>query len=119
MQRKSYSLEIKGIFIQHKAEGKTLKWISEAIKVPFDTIKLWSSKIKQWESLIDKRSLNGRQKLFSDETLIEYIGTNKNATLKETGKYFKVSDVAILKRLKKLWYSFKKKSCAIKREMKT
>jgi len=47
MQRKSYSLEIKEIFIQHKAEGKTLKWISEAIKVPFDTIKLWSSKLKQ------------------------------------------------------------------------
>lgn len=117
MQRKSYSHEIKIIFTKHREDWKTLSWISDALKIPFDTIKRWSTKLAQGNDLEDQREWNGSKKLFSDEDLVEYIETHENATLKEIGVNFSVSDVAILKRLRTLKYSYKKKRWGTKKEM--
>jgi len=75
--------------------------------------------MKKWESLEDKRSENGKQKTFSDEDLISYIENNLNATLKDIWNTFWVTDMAILKRLRTLTYSYKKKRWSIENEMKT
>ena len=118
MPRRSYSKEFKETFIQHRNDGKSLSWISDALKVSFNTLKRWSMKLGQWETLEDKRIRNGKKKTFSDEELKCYITEHVNATLKEIGVYFSVSDVAILKRLEACQYSYKKKRWCIKRGMK-
>jgi len=106
-----YTQNIRDLFKHHRKEGKELLWISNAIQVPYNTIKKWSSKLKKWEDLKDWRIWNStKKKLFSDEDLKSFCKNNENATLKEIWNNFKVSDVAILKRFKKIKYSFKKKT---------
>ena len=74
-------------------------------------------KVTKGEDIEDQRKENGRNKKFSDEELKLYIEDNINATLKDIGDHFSVSDVAILKRLRKMNYSYKKKRWGIKKEM--
>jgi Zn-dependent peptidase ImmA (M78 family) len=75
--------------------------------------------LKRGEKLKDGRIWNStKQKKFTDEELKEYVENNENETLKEIWKHFKVSDIAILKRLRKMNYSYKKKKWGIKKEMK-
>jgi hypothetical protein len=114
--RRTYSNETKDLFRQHKADWKTLLWISDALKISFNTIKVWSMKIAHWDDLSDKRELNGKQKTFSDEALKQYVDTHPNDTLWNIGDFFGVSDVAILKRLRSVNYSYKKKRWRIKNE---
>jgi hypothetical protein len=45
MKKKSYGKDIKMLFEQHRLNNKTLVWISEALDIPFNTIKTWSMKL--------------------------------------------------------------------------
>ncbi len=119
MTRAVYSNQIKEVFREHRNNKKTLSWIANALNISVNTLKEWSVKMKKWESLEDKRSENGKQKTFSDEDLISYIENNLNATLKDIWNTFWVTDMAILKRLRTLTYSYKKKRWSIENEMKT
>lgn len=117
--RKVYWDEIKELFKKHKENWKELKWISNALNLPYDTIKRWSSKVNQGKTLKDWRKSNRtKQKKFSDEDLKNYVNNNENATLKEIWKNFSVTGVAIYYRLKIMKYSYKKKRWDIKKEIK-
>lgn len=118
MERSVYGMDIKELFIHHKSNGKTLLWISEAMNISVNTLKEWWTKLQRGENLWDKRSENGRKKQFSDESLRLYVEANNNATLKEIWDHFLVSDVAILKRLRNMNYSYKKKRWHTVRETK-
>lgn len=109
MSRVTYSIQIKELFIEHRKNGKTLEWITDAMNISLNTIKVWSALLKRWESLDDKRAGNGRKKLFSNESLELYVKDHINATLKDIGNHFSVSEVAVWKRLKWMSYSYKKK----------
>jgi transposase len=89
------------------------------MNISMNTLKEWWAKLKRGYDLWDRRSGNGKKKTFSDEALVFYIENNVNATLKEIGDYFSVSDVAILKRLRQMHYSYKKKRWCTKKEMKS
>lgn len=117
MERTVYGMQIKELFMEHKNNGKTLPWISDAMHISVNTLKEWWSKLKRGESLWDKRKENWRAKTFSDTDLVEYIEQNVHATLKDIWNHFSVSDVAILKRLRNIHYSYKKKRWDIKKEM--
>lgn len=119
MARVVYGMQIKELFIEHRKSWKTLLWISEAMNISMNTIKEWWVKLKRGDNLWDKRKENWRKKTFSDEDLTLYIEANVNATLKDIWDYFSVSDVAILKRLRKMNYSYKKKRWGTKKEMKS
>ena len=117
--KKVYNQEIMDLFKYHIEGWKTVVWISEAIQVPINTLKWWVRKIKKWKELKDARFWNStKQKKFSDEELKNYCDNNENATLKEIWKYFQVTDVVILKRLRTMKYSYKKKTWNIKKEMR-
>ena len=118
MTRAVYGIQIKELFAQHKRNWKTLSWISEAMNISINTLKEWWAKLKRGNELWDKRKGNGRKKQFSDESLKLYIEENVNATLKDIWDHFSVSDVAILKRLRSMNYSYKKKRWGTKKEMK-
>lgn len=118
MTRAVYGMQIQELFMEHRKSWKTLLWISEAMNISMNTLKEWWVKLKRGEDLWDKRSLNGKQKTFSDEALTLYIENNINATLKDIGDHFSVSDVAILKRLRSMNYSYKKKRWGTKKGMK-
>jgi transposase len=109
MIRAVYGMQIKELFIEHKKSWKTLLWISDAMNISINTLKEWGAKLKKGKDLWDKRSENGKQKTFSDDSLKLYIEENVNATLKDIWDHFLVSDVAILKRLRNMNYSYKKK----------
>jgi hypothetical protein len=47
MGRAVYTNQIKEIFIQHRKNGKTLSWITDALNISFNTIKEWSAKLKK------------------------------------------------------------------------
>lgn len=116
MSRTVYTMEMKNLFREHKKNGKTLSWITEAMNISINTIKEWSSRLHKGESIEDKRSTNGKQKKFSDESLKTYVAENIHATLKDIGDAFSVSEVAIWKRLKNMHYSYKKKRWHIENE---
>lgn len=88
------------------------------MNISMNTLKEWWTKLKRGDDLWDKRKGNGREKQFSDESLKLYIEENVNATLKDIWDHFSVSDVAILKRLRSMNYSYKKKRWGIKKGMK-
>lgn len=117
--RTIYTQEIRDLFQHHRAQWKKLVRIAEVLCIPYNTIKIWSCKVSPWETFKDKRFWNStKQKKFSNEDLKLYIENNVNATLKEIGDHFSVSDVAILKRLKNMNYSYKKKKWGIKKGVK-
>lgn len=119
ISRPTYSQEIRDLFQYHRTRWKTLTWIADVLNISYNTIKIWNSKALPWEVFRDKRFWNStKKKLFSDEDLRFFIENNVNATLKEIGKNFNVSDVAILKRLRNMGYSYKKKRWGIKKGMK-
>ena len=117
--RPIYSQDIRNLFQYHKSQWKTLTWIAEVLNISYNTIKIWNSKSIIWEEFKDKRFWNStKKKSFSDDDLKLFIENNVNATLKEIGEHFNVSDVAILKRLRNTDYSYKKKRWGIKKEMR-
>lgn len=117
--RPTYSQDIRDLFQYHKSQWKALTWIAEVLNISYNTIKIWNSKSITWEEFKDKRFWNStKKKSFSDDDLKLFIDNNVNATLKEIGEHFNVSDVAILKRLRNANYSYKKKRWGIKKGMK-
>lgn len=117
--RKVYKQEIRDLFKYHKEKWIDVKKIWEMLQVPYNTIKEWNTKYNQWKEIKDGRIWNStKQKKFWDEELIIYCNANENATLKEIWENFWVTFVAIYSRLKAIWYSYKKKTWNIKREMK-
>ena len=110
LSRVVYSQEIRDLFQYHRTQWKKLTWIAEALNISYNTLKIWNSKASVWETFKDKRFWNStKQKKFSDEELKLYIENNVNATLQEIGIHFSVTDVAILKRLRNMNYSYKKR----------
>ena len=119
LKKPIYTQQIRDLFKYHKEQWKKLWWISQVIQVPYETLKNWNRLIKKWKELKDNRFWNStKKKTFSNEDLVEYIENNENVTLKEIWDNFNVTDVAILKRLRNINYSYKKKRWDIKKEMK-
>ena len=118
-RNKVYSEEMREKFKIHRENWRILEWISEALKIPYNTIKWWSQKLKKGDDLKDWRIWNStKQKQFTDKELREYVENNENATLEEIWKHFKVTHVAIYLRLKAMKYSYKKKRWNIKKGTK-
>lgn len=117
--RTVYSQEMRNLFQKHREDGKSVAWIADALDIALWTLQTWRAELKKKWVLKDKRFWNAtKQKTFSDEALSLYIKEHINATLKDIGDHFSVSDVAILKRLRNMNYSYKKKRWGTKREMK-
>lgn len=115
--RSVYPQEIRDLFQYHKNQWKKLTWIADILDISYNTLKIWNKKMVAWEVFRDKRFWNStKKKTFSDEDLKRYIEHSPNATLKQIGHHFHVTDVAILKRLRKAGYSYKKKRWGIKKE---
>ena len=47
MSRVTYSIQIKELFIEHRKNGKTLEWITDAMNISLNTIKVWSALLKR------------------------------------------------------------------------
>ncbi len=42
-----YGDQIKELFIEHRNNGKTLEWITHAMNISLNTIKVWSALLKK------------------------------------------------------------------------
>lgn len=51
MQKRSYSQEVRELFQEHRNDGKSLVWISDALKISFNTLKRWSMKLGRGEEI--------------------------------------------------------------------
>ena len=97
--------------------GKTIAEVAKAMNIADRTLKCWRKKFKLQGNLEPDTHKERKRKLDSEELLAE-LQKNNDATLKELGQKFGVSDAAIHKRLKLLNMTFKKKSLGTSKEMR-
>jgi hypothetical protein len=47
MARTVYTMEMKSLFIEHRNNGKSLSWITEAMNISINTLKEWGSRLSK------------------------------------------------------------------------
>lgn len=77
--------------------------------------------IYRWRAELEEGYIKPQRKPFfhklNPSELKAYVENNPNQTCAQMGEKFDVSDVAVLKCLKKMGFSFKKRSFSIEKEM--
>ena len=111
----AYDIKFKERVISFLNEGNTQEEAKDVFKVGLTAIKRW---IKQWktEGNLERSPSNRSFKKIDPELLKEYIKNNHDLYLREIGKYFGASAVAVHKALKKLKITLKKRSRYTRRE---
>ena len=115
---KAYSVDLRKKVIDLINDGKSKVFISKVLKISTKTIYNWIQKYKETNTLEPSTKNNKRPSIVDLERLEKYIIKNPSKTLKQIGKEFNCSYVAIFKRLKQLGYSFKKNDSFTLKEMK-
>ena len=94
--------------MQNVLNGMSRKDAIQIFKIGPDTLNRW---LKMWREKADlstpKRS-RYHSKRFSDAALVKYINSNNDSTLGKISEHFKVSHMAIFRRLKTLNITRKK-----------
>jgi len=99
-------------------EGNTIEETSRIFKVGKSTISKWK-KLRLESGSLNNRPLNIGFKKIDPELLKKYVEEHPDAYLKEMAVQFGCSDVGIIKTLRKLKITRKKKSKFSKNEMQT
>jgi len=115
---KAYSVDLRKKVIDLINEGQSKVFISKVFKIDTKTIYNWLKIYKVKQTLEPNTKYNKRPSTIDLERLEKYIINNPSKTLKQIGKEFNCSYVAIFKRLKQLGYSFKKNDSYILKETK-
>lgn len=114
---KAYSLDLRERVIEDLNSGRTMKAVSVAYKISFMTISRWKNRQKEGRLEAFNNAVRSARKLES-VALNKYIKENPDATLKEIGEHFGAAASSVYARIKNLGFTYKKKSCYIKRGTK-
>lgn len=114
---KSYSNDLRKRVIEYLASGRNYEEASKLFKVSISAIGRWHRRYKE-EGNYEAKIRGGSKKKIDLNGLEEYVKANENMTLKEASKKFNVSSFTISYWLKKLGYSYKKKTFPTWRRMK-
>ncbi|ETZ05201.1 IS630 transposase-related protein [Holospora undulata] len=106
---KSYSNDLRQRVIEYLDEGNGYIEASQLFKISVSAIGRWYRKYKQEGSYFPKRR-GGSEKKIDLGKLEEYVKENQNMTLKKAAQEFGVSIFTISYWLKRLGYSYKKKT---------
>ena len=108
MSTSPYALDLRKKVISYLKKGHSQASCAKAFDLHLSTVGRWWRRYNQ-EGHVNPRSRPGRHGLVDPDHLIKYIKQHPDQTAKEIGLHFKVSGTAILKRLHKLGFSYKKK----------
>lgn len=114
---KSYSNDLRKRVIEYLASGRNYEEASKLFKVSISAIGRWYRRYKE-EGNYQAKLRGGSKKKIDLNRLEEYVKSNENMTLKAAAKEFNVSSFTISYWLKKLGYSYKKKTFPTWRQMK-
>jgi transposase len=94
--------------IEYRKSGHTLEETQKVFKVSVSTIRQWEKQLKETGHL-NKKELKRSHKKIDPDRLREYIAQNPDAYLSEIATHFNCSDVAVLKALRRLKITRKKR----------
>ena len=114
---KSYSSDLRQRVIEYLDAGGNYEESSKLYKVSISAIGRWYRRYKK-EGNYQAKIRGGSKKRIDLKGLEEYVKTNENMTLKQAAKKFNVSSFTISYWLKRLDYSYKKKSFPTWRQTK-
>ena len=113
-----HSEEIKELAYEKYKDWELKIAICKNLKVSDKTLNSRIKKKEETGKIEDWRKNNWAKKRFSDEDLRKFYEENENATLEDWWKNFWVRWQSVGDRLKKIWYSHKKKKWNTRKEMK-
>ena len=94
--------------VEYRKEGYTIEQTAKVFKISTTTVKKWTKKYDETGEIKDK-PLNRTFKKIDPAKLERYVEQNPDAYLSEIAKVFSCSDVAIIKALRKLKITRKKR----------
>jgi transposase len=106
---KSYSNDLRKKVVEYLDRGNSYNKASIIFKISVSALGRWYRKYKQEGNYIAKKRGGSKRKIDIDE-LEKYVKGNENMTLKKAAKKFEVSIFTISYWLKRLGYSYKKKT---------
>jgi len=106
---KGYSEDLRECVIRYLDEGGSKAEASRIFKLSYVTIWRWIN-LREEQGHLRAKVAKRKWWKIDEEKLERYIWRNPDKTLKELGREFGVSDVGILKALRRLGMSHKKKS---------
>ena len=115
---KPLSEDLRQRVIDYCNEGLIQKRIADILKVSTSFVSRLIKRYKEEKTIKPKKPQITRPFKLNYEKVITYIQNNPDKTLKEVGKEFNVSDVAILYIFKKLGITNKKKTLDTLKEIK-
>lgn len=113
----SYSNDLRQRVIDYLDAGNGYKEASEIFKISISAIGRWYRKYKQEGNYFPKKRGGSKRKI-DLEKLEKYFKENQNMTLKKTAQEFGVSIFTISHWLKRLGYSYTKKTSAMRKQAK-
>lgn len=106
---KSYSNDLRKKVVEYLDRGNSYNKASIIFKISVSALGRWYRKYRQEGNYIAKKRGGSKRKIDIDE-LEKYVKGNENMTLKKAAKKFEVSIFTISYWLKRLGYSYKKKT---------
>jgi transposase len=106
---RNYSNDLRQRVIEYLDAGNGYASASKLFKVSISAIGRWYRKYRQEGDFLPKKR-GGSERRIDLSKLEEYVRANKDMTLKKAGKEFGVSMFTISYWLKRLGYSYKKKT---------
>ena len=106
---KSYSNDLRKKVVEYLDRGNSDNKASIIFKISVSALGRWYRKYRQEGNYIAKKRGGSKRKIDIDE-LEKYVKGNENMTLKKAAKKFEVSIFTISYWLKRLGYSYKKKT---------
>jgi len=103
-----YGLSIRKKVIELWSDGRTLKEIGDFLKIHVRTLQYWVKRF-ELEGTIAPKTHTSRCRKLNKEELLSFVSEHSDKTLKEIGRVFQVSHVAIFKSLKKMSVTLKKR----------
>ena len=104
----AYSEDYRKRVMKYLEEGNTWESAQRVFKISSETINNWRKKYKETGEIKDATRRRTYRKL-EPEKLKEYVEANPDAYLKEIGEVFGCSDTAVMKALKRLGITRKKR----------
>ena len=106
---KSYSNDLRKRVVEFLENGSSYDEASKLFKISVSAIGRWYRKYKQ-EGNYYAKIRGGSKRKIDLEALEEYVKTNENMILKQAARKFEVSVFTISYWLRRLGYSYKKKT---------
>ena len=107
MSTSPYALDLRKKVIVYLENGHTQRECAEVFTLHIATVNRWWKRY-QTEGHVEPKKRPGSKGKVDPQALVDYVKEFPEKTLNQIGSHFGVTDVAILRRLQKLGFSYKR-----------